>query len=150
MKNILNISLLLGLFLGLFLSCEDDTIEVEYSSAYPIAGEWIVSEYWDGEYGYGPYLLFIYNTSFSEDSIWIDNIYDSGIKAKAGITGETTFAVTGSPDVSGALGGGTVDIEGEVTLGDPDQIRFRVILYDASGVVIDDYYEIGQRKSGFD
>jgi hypothetical protein len=155
-----NIKYLLLIVLAGFIvtSCQEwidfDDPEIEHSSAWPLTGEWYVSEFWDLEFGYGPYSINIYNSSFSEDSIWIDNIYDSGIKIKARKTGTNTFAVTGAPDVAGALPGGwTLDVvDGQVfpKTDDSDSVYFQVIIYMDDGTIYDDYVEGGYRKTGFE
>jgi hypothetical protein len=138
-------------------SCQEwidfDDPEIEHSSAWPITGEWNVGEYYGGEFGYGPYAMNLYNASFSEDSIWIDNLYDSGIKVKAHKTGTNTFAMTGGVDVNGVIPGFTVDIiDGQVfpKTDEPDSIYMQVIIYDPDGVVFDDYWEAGYRMTGFE
>jgi hypothetical protein len=132
----------------LLISCDDDEIEAGTSSVYPIAGEWVVNEYLlDGTNVYGPYILDIYNTSFSEDSLWVDNIYDSGVKVKAAKTGETTFAVSGAADINEVFA--TVDIR-EAKVIDNDSIYFVVVLYDETGAIIDEYAEAGHRRTGFE
>lgn len=157
MKNIRYIYLIV-LAGFIFSSCQEwidfKDPEIEYSKAWPLTGEWYVGEYYDLELGYGPYSINIYNASFSEDSIWVDNIYDSGIKVKALKTGTNTFEVAGAPDVNGVLDyyfgdGSYLDIiDGKVI--DTDSIYFQVILYDPDGAVIDDYAEAGYRKTGFE
>lgn len=147
----------------MFSSCQEwidkDEVEIEYSAAWPITGEWYVSEYYDdGEGGminaYGPYSMNLYNSSFSEDSIWIDNIYDSGIKIKVRKTGTNTFAGEGVSDVNGVLeeyfgDGVTYDVNGGQIL-DTDSIIMNVVIYLGDGSVFDDYYESGYRKTGFE
>jgi hypothetical protein len=142
----------------IFSSCQEwidfKDPEIEHNSAWPITGEWYVGEYYGGEFGYGPYSMDLYNSSFSEDSIWIDNIYDSGIKVKARKTGTNTFALTGGVDVNGALPGDwTVDIiDGQIfpKTDEPDSIYMQVVITMDDGTVYDDYWEAGYRKTGFE
>jgi hypothetical protein len=126
---------------------------IEHSSAWPLTGEWYVIEYYEGDAGleaaYGPYSINVYNSSFSEDSIWVENIYDSGFKVKARKTGTNTFAVEGAEDINGVAPGFTFDIS-EAQVINTDSIAFRVIIYDPDGVVYDDYWEAGYRKTGFE
>jgi len=157
MKNIkyLYLIVLIGF---VFSSCQEwidkDEVEIEYSAAWPITGEWNVSEYYDTGDGfvnaYGPYGMNLFNSSFSEDSIWIDNLYDSGIKIKAQKTGTTTFVVTGAPDVNGVIPGDwTIDVIGGEIVG-TDSIIMNVVIYMGDGTVYDDYYEAGPRMTGFE
>jgi hypothetical protein len=114
-----------------------------------LRGTWIVSEYNGAdisELWYGPYALVIHNTSSDQNSIWVDNIYDSGIKVKAGVTSETTFGVTDADDNNGAWSG-TIDIS-EARVINKDSIVFKVIMYDSNGDVYDDFYEAGHRFNG--
>lgn len=72
MKNILSIRNLLILALLLIgWSCKED-YEEQLSSTYPISGDWTITVN-DGTTSYGPYFMKIYNTSFSKDSVWIDD-----------------------------------------------------------------------------
>ena len=135
-----------------FMSCEQQESVPDESGFYAeeIIGTWVVSEYNGAdisEFWYGPYQLNIYNTSLDQNSIWVDNIYDSGIKVKAGTTSKTTFAVTDAVDINGEWDG-TVEIS-EAKVVNKDSIVFKVTLYDSDGEVYDDYYEAGQRFTGW-
>ena len=134
------------------VSCDQQESVADESGLYAeeIMGTWVVSEYNGAdisEFWYGPYHLTIYNTSLDQNSIWIDNIYDSGYKVKAGTTSKTTFAVTDAIDVNEEWGG-TIEIR-EAKVVNKDSIVFKVILYDTDGEVADDYYEAGHRFTGF-
>lgn len=132
----------------LILSCEkDDEIKVENSTIYPIAGSWMVSEYWDGEFGYGPYELLIYNTANSNDSLWIDNLYDSGIKIKAKKTSINTFSIDSASFED--LGIYLKISNGQVV--NTDSIYMDVDIYLLEdGSLYDSYAEAGRRKTGFE
>jgi hypothetical protein len=150
LKNISFLFFALALLIS-FVSCEQvESVPDESGLDFQeLTGTWVVSEYNGAdisEFWYGPYQLIIYNTSANKDSIWIDNIYDSGIKVKAKATSQSTFAVSGAVDVNGAWGG-TLDIS-EAKIVNQDSIVFKVILYDATGAVADDYYEAGVRFDG--
>ena len=139
-------------FVTFFVSCEkiESVADESGLDADEIMGTWMVSEYNGAdvsEFWYGPYKLTIYNTALDQDSIWVDNIYNSGFKVKAGTTSKTTFAVTNAVDVNGEWDG-TIEIS-EAKVVDKDSIVFKVILYDADGEVYDDYYEAGQRFNGW-
>lgn len=145
MKQIIKYTLFLAFGLFILQACEEDT-DPGVSSAYPVAGEWMVSEYYDGEYAYGPTQILIYNTSFSKDSIIIDNIYDSGIKIKVKLNADKTFETESSMDMSGEYG--AITIENGKVIGN-DSIYFDVIIWD-EGEVSDAYTEAGIRKTGFE
>lgn len=73
MKNILSINKLLILALLLILwSCDKEDYTQEFSSTYPISGDWTIRVN-DGTTVSDPYFMKIYNTSFSKDSVWIDD-----------------------------------------------------------------------------
>lgn len=148
MKKILIEFSLLTLISIILISCkEGDSVDIEYTSAYPVAGEWLVSEYdLEGNLLYGPYILNIYNTAFSNDSVWVENIYDSGIKVKALKNGENTFSTTQSTDVEGVFT--SVDIQNANIINN-DSIYFEVTIYDGTEVV-DNFVEAGHRSTGFD
>jgi len=61
------------------ISCEP-TYKKEYSWAYPIAGDWLVTAYdlADGAQASNPFELRAYNSSFGTDSIWIDDYATTG------------------------------------------------------------------------
>ena len=114
-------------------------------------GTWMVSEYNGAdisEFWYGPYKLTIYNTALDQDAIWIDNIYDYGIRVKAGTTSKSTFAVTNAVDFN-EVWDGTIDIS-EAQVVNKDSIVFKVTLYTPDGEVYDDYYEAGVRFTGWE
>jgi uncharacterized lipoprotein YddW (UPF0748 family) len=150
LKNLSFLFFALALLIS-FVSCEKVEPVADESGLdfEEIRGTWIVSEYNGAdisEFWYGPYQLTIYNTSFDDDSIWVDNIYDSGYKIKASTTSKSTFAVTNAVDVNGEHEG-TIEIS-EAKVVDKDSIVFKVILYDVDGLVVDDYYEAGIRFNG--
>ena len=136
-----------------FVSCDkvESVADASGLDAEEIMGTWIVSEYNGAdvsEFWYGPYKLTIYNTSLDQDSIWVDNIYDSGFRVKAGTTSKSTFAVTNAVDINGEWDG-TIEIS-EAKVVDQDSIVFRVTLYDTDEEIYDDYYEAGVRFTGWE
>jgi hypothetical protein len=146
MKKSIYIFGLIMLF-GLF-ACEKE-IDPGLAPNSTLAGHWTVKEYsLDMEELYGPYLLYTYNTSMDADSIWIDNIYDSGIKMKVGVASETTFEKTGGYDFNNSIGAiATINVSEASIMG--DSIIFRVTFFAADGTtVLDDYYEAGHRTTG--
>lgn len=98
-KFLIQISLILTLLAGI-ISCNQDVV-VEYQDAYPISGQWLVTyTLEDGtDVGNGYSTLFVYNTSFDNDSIFITddgNFWD--YKVQAAYSG-TTFSVVGGYDL---------------------------------------------------
>lgn len=131
------------------LSCEKD-IDPGLAPNSKLAGHWTVNEY-DLEMNevYGPSHLYTYNTSFDADSIWIDNIYNSGIKLKAYVESETSFSRTGGRDINHSIASvASINISEAKIIG--DSIIFRVTLYRADMSIYDDYYEAGHRTTGWD
>ncbi|WP_299578211.1 lipid-binding protein [uncultured Sunxiuqinia sp.] len=130
-----------------FSACQED-LKIEDAGSLQLSGDWTVIEYsLDADPLYGPYELQLYNTATGTDSIWIENIYDSGYKVKSAKLSETTFAVTGATDVNGEADGLIDIIDGKVI--NNDSIVFRVVLYDEDGEVVDDYLESGHRYTGW-
>jgi hypothetical protein len=84
-------------------SCEP-TYKKEYSWAYPIAGDWLVTAYLtDGTQMSDPFEMRAYNSSFGKDSIWIDdyattgsngNWYSFKFKVAANMSAQTFEATT--------------------------------------------------------
>lgn len=147
MKNYIKILGALFLFGSLFSACQED-LEIGDAGARILSGDWVVNEYdLDLNNLYGPYTLQIYNTSFDENSIWIENIYDSGYKIKTSKLSDTTFGGEGSVDVTEEHAGTINILEAEVI--NNDSIIFRVVLLDETGAVVDDYYEAGHRYTGW-
>ncbi len=145
-KQAINIILIL-----IFISCQKE--EIETSSAYPASGYWIVNEYDTGGMKlYGPYELQIYNTSFSDDSIWIDNIYGMDLKVKAKLSLEHSF------DGSGLINTNITSENKHIKLLDisnsaiinNDSIYFEVVMYDTLGNVYSDLTISGTRATGFE
>jgi len=141
--------LLLTLTIGLLtaVSCQDDDFDREFDSAHPVSGEWYVQEYYDGGSTYGPYHLQTFNTSFNKDSLWVSNIYDSRIKVKSLINADKTFGVIQGADITEEVA--TVSISNGQILS-TDSIYFDVILYDADGEIVDQFYTAGHRWTGLE
>lgn len=99
--------LLAGLFM-LVLSCQKMEYTQEFNWAYPLSGEWALQLEYGGTVDPGPYFLKVYNTSFGQDSVWIDdngNIWPFKAKAKVDMkaltfstTNFTSFPGTGYED----------------------------------------------------
>ena len=137
----------LAIFLLTAVSCQDDDFDQGFDSSYPVSGEWYVHEYYGDGSDYGPYHLQIYNTSFSKDSLWVNNIYDSGIKVKALFNSDKTFGVTQGKDVSETVA--TVSVSNGRILS-ADSVYLDVILYDEDGEIVDQFYAAGHRWTGLE
>jgi hypothetical protein len=72
------------LSVGIFaMSCQKMTYDQQFASTYPISGEWTVMYEYPDKSTEGPYKLLIYNTSFSKDSVWLEDKDFAGFKFKA-------------------------------------------------------------------
>ena len=137
----------LAFFLLTAVSCQDDDFDREFDPSYPVSGEWYVHEYYDDGSDFGPYHVQTFNTSFSKDSLWVNNIYDSGIKVKALLNADKTFGVTQEKDIGEAVA--TVSISNGKILS-ADSIYFDVVLYDEDGEIVDQFYTAGHRWNGLE
>src|SRR6187455_1795203 len=81
------------------VSCQDDDFDQEFDPSHPVSGEWYVQEYYGDGSAFGPYHVKTFNTSFSKDSLWVDNIYGSAIKVKTLLNADKTFGITRGKDV---------------------------------------------------
>ena len=129
------------------VSCQDDDFDREFDPSYPVSGEWYVQEYYADGSAFGPYHVQTFNTSFSKDSLWVNNIYDSGIKVKALLNADKTFGVTQEKDIGEAVA--TVSISNGKILS-ADSIYFDVVLYDENGEIVDQFYTAGHRWTGLE
>jgi len=156
-----NKTYLLGIVLILslaFFSCQKK-IEKEYNWAYPVAGDWTLKAHVDNEEVAGPFEVKIYNTSFGQDSIWIDdyngNFWDMKLKAKVDMSTKT-FETAGSPGINYKIeveeNGETVErypifkvMEGKVV--NTDSIYFKMEFEDDPGTI---YTISGHRTTSYD
>lgn len=135
----------------LFVACEE--FEKEFSVTFPFNGRYYVEEMYDDSSTYGPYQLLVSNTSGnSADTILIDNIYDSGIRVKARVSGKT-FSITEAPDINGNVPFVTIK-NGSINEA-KKTINFEVYLLDVDslGVIndtIDHFIVSGQKATGFE
>lgn len=72
MKRILSLLFVIMGVLLVHTSCEQK-YDKEFNWAYPVAGQWKCNAYVNGENIYGPFEIKSYNSSFGQDSIWIDD-----------------------------------------------------------------------------
>lgn len=137
----------LAIFLLTAVSCQDDDFDREFDSSYPVSGEWYVQEYYGDGSAFGPYHVKTFNTSFSKDSLWVDNIYGSAIKVKTLLNADKTFGITQGKDIGETVA--TVSISNGKILS-ADSIYFDVVLYDEDGEIVDQFYTAGHRWTGLE
>ena len=150
MKNKVIFGMLFIFTLVIVLSCEKEDKWKDFqkfSTSYSVSGHYVIEE--DGFSGlYGPYSLSIYNTANNLDSVWIDNIYDDGIKVKAAFNG-TNFNVTKAINVGNkptTYGSVTIN-NGVVSNGN---ISYVVIIYKPDGTTSDSLTVTGKLATGFE
>src|SRR5690606_174252 len=96
------------------VSCDDDDEDTfELLPHSEVRGSFNGNEVCDGD-TVGPYHVEIYNTSFDTNVIWVDHIWDYGIKVKANADGNNfTIAPQMTTDAAGdtltVSGNGNVD-----------------------------------------
>lgn len=154
MKRYIIIFGVLMMFGFMLTSCQED-FEPGDAGSKTLSGDWVVQYYAyeankaDLVASYGPYTVQIYNTSFDVNSIWVENIWDDGIKVKGAKLTANTFSVTKGQDVKAKPYAGTIDIS-EAQVINNDSIIYRVVLTKADGTIEDDYYAAGHRYTGWD
>jgi hypothetical protein len=95
-KIIFNSNFLLAGFLLILVSCQKMEYTPGNSWSYPLSGDWALQLEYGGTKDPGPYFIKIYNTSFGQDSVWVDdngNIWPFKAKAKADMK-SFTFSTT--------------------------------------------------------
>lgn len=132
-------------------SCDDDKAEQTFNATYPVAGEWYVHEYYEGDdHAYGPYHLQIFNTANSTDSVWMSNVYGDGVVIKAIVNADKTFNVDEAQDMSEGYAYATIT-EGHII--NTDSIHFNVALYtwDGDDIVLEaEFVTAGHRWTGLE
>ncbi len=148
MKNKV-IYILSGIFaLSVILFSCQKKIEKEYNWAYPVAGDWTLKASVDGEEVAGPFEIKVYNTSFGQDSIWLDdyngNFYQIKFKAKVDMS-SLTFQTAGSKNAISGYGINVKLTEGRII--NKDSIAFKVEFSDDPGTL----YELsGHRTTSYE
>ncbi len=150
----LNIKLLMFAFLAIvFASSCEQSYDKTYSWAYPVAGDWAVNAYLDGENIAGPFEIKSYTASSGQDSIWFDDYATTSsnghfwsVKYKVAIDLSTkTFNTVKSIN---AISDYNIDIkvtEGKIV--GNDSIYFKIEFGDDPGTI----YEIsGHRANKYD
>jgi hypothetical protein len=144
MKNIFYF--LATIFILSFTACETvDEPAQEFSQAYPVCGEWVVNlTDGTGAVIVGPYRVKTYNTSFSTDSIWIDDV-GTGLKAKAFLDLPNRTFISNAPYEVPAFGDTSTTINGKIV--NTDSIYMTLQFLSEPGV---DYIIAGHRLTGYD
>lgn len=137
--------------LALF-SCEPK-YEKQYSWAYPLAGDWTLTAYVNNEAITDPFEVKIYNSSFGQDSIWIDDyattssnghFWSMKFKAKADMTAKTFQSIGSKNAVTGY--GITIKVaNGKVV--DTDSITMDLEFSDDQGTI---YKLAGHRTTSYE
>jgi hypothetical protein len=177
------LKLLFLLILGITLSCSDDKYEIEYASGYPdkMAGNWVVFQFYEGTLDgqiAGPYDLVTALDPNSANTLIIDNIYNTGVRIKAEIRGDTGFYAQKTEQLEKinqeSIGVELVSIEGyindnpvlvnfiyrlassayeNIAFSESDIseiVFFRAGLYDENDSPYDTIMIMGYRKTGFE
>ena len=129
MKKIFNFNRLLIIgILAILSSCQKMSYDQQFSSAYPLSGEWTIRyEYPDATGDTiidGPNLIYVFNSSFSKDSILIeDHVNHSALnfgpyrfKARADMKNLTFNTTTSPSSITLVVSGKNVTYEDVCTL----------------------------------
>jgi len=154
------LNLILCFFL-LLAGCEENDYDIEYQDGYPnrLAGNWEAYEFQGGTFDPDnvaePYDLVTALDPGSDDSLVIDNIYNSGIRVKTWYSG-SIFSVTKGKQLEvinmGRYGVHSVSLEGEL-IEDDDEGDYMLInagLYDKYDALVDTVFLVAYRKTGFE
>jgi hypothetical protein len=149
MKKINYISqLLLAFLLLLFVSCQKMEFTKEFNWAYPVSGEWALQLEFGGDVDPGPYFIKVYNSSFGQDSVWIDdngNIWPFKAKAKVDMAG-LTFSTTNFISHPGTSSEDLVTITNGKIINN-DSIYFEVEFASDAGTI---YKMYGHRATSYE
>lgn len=129
-------------------SCTKMEYTQEFSSTYPISGDWTITVD-DGSAKNGPYYMKIYNTANSKDSVWIDdnkNYWQTKTKCKVDMK-TLTFATAEAKNVYYA--DSWVTYENGKIIG-KDSIYFEVKFSDDSTPYGTTYKYYGHRKTSYE
>jgi len=139
--------LLAGLFV-VIISCQKMEYTQEFNWAYPMSGEWALQLEYGTHVDHGPYFVKIYNSSFSRDSVWVDdhgNIWPFKAKVKVDMTA-LTFSTTKFKSRPGTSTEDLVTIsKGQII--SKDSIYFEAEFASDAGTI---YKMYGHRASGYD
>jgi len=139
--------LLAGIFIVLS-SCQKMDYTKEYSWSYPLNGEWALQLEYGETVDPGPYFIKVYNTSFGQDSVWIDdngNIWPFKAKAKADMN-TLTFSTTNYTSLPGTRYEDVVTINNGKII-NKDSIYFEAEFESDAGTI---YKMYGHRASSYE
>jgi hypothetical protein len=161
-------SLMKGFRLGLvslmvlyLISCNENDYVIEYQDGYPnkLAGNWRAFEFQGGAFDMSKlsdeYDLVTALDPNSNDSLVIDNIYNSGVRVKTFFKGSLFYVADGRQlEVinQGQYGIYRVSVDGELLTSeeDGDYLVMTVGLYDQYAAVVDTVLIYAFRKTGFE
>lgn len=143
-------------------ACQDKDYTIEYAAGYPnkLAGNWIAYEFQGGAYDLNKLSSEDYNlvTALdpnSEDSMVIDNIYNSGVRVKTHFQGYY-FSVDHGRQLEvinmGRYGIYAVSVNGQLQhdAEEGDYLIMNVGLYDQYSAPVDTVFILAFRKTGFE
>lgn len=172
--------IIIGILVSLIYSCDYPEFEVTYSAAYPICGDYYVTDY-DFETGEPienqiGYPLYIYNKAYNPngDSIWVDNYtghpsggtieygYKFKIKCKADLQ-NLTFNCAKTGNVTGANvnpldsavsvmieNSKIIDLSADINDPAADSIYFEFTFFDKYGNAVKKIITAGHRRTGWE
>ncbi len=148
-------------------SCEDNSYDIEYQEGYPnvLAGNWVAIEFQNATVVNGQ-ITYADNVSDyfdlvsaldpnSNDSLVIDNIYDSNIRVKVHYENDT-FKVTKGRQLEvinyGQYDIHYVSVDGNYNYDEEagEYLTMHIGLYDSYSALFDTMYVVAFRKTGFE
>jgi hypothetical protein len=166
-QNDMILTLILLAMLLVLSSCEDDSYTIEYQDGYPneLAGNWRAIEFQnatvvndlitDADNISDYFDLVTALDPNSQDSLVIDNIYDSNIRVKV-YYHDNTFGITKGRQLE-VINHGQYDIyyisvNGKYIIDEEygDYMAMHIGLYDKYSALFDTMYVVAFRKTGFE
>lgn len=149
MKKIhFNYKILSAGLLVLMFSCQKMEYTPELNWAYPMSGEWALQVEYNSHVDHGPFFIKVYNSSFGQDSVWIDdngNIWPFKAKVKVDMQA-LTFSTTNYTSYPGTRMEDVITItSGQVI--DKDSIYFEAVFASDEETT---YKMYGHRASSYD
>ena len=148
MKKLLKSKFLLTGLVIVMLSCQKMEYTKEFNWAYPLSGDWALQLEFGGTVYEGPYFIKVYNTSFSQDSVWIDdngNIWPFKVRAQVDMT-SLSFSTTNFTSFPGTNAEDIVTITNGMIVG-TDSIYFEAEFGSDAGII---YKMYGHRATKYD
>lgn len=168
---------------GIVISCSDNNYEIEYANGYPskLAGNWVAFQFHGGDLDgqiSGPYDMVTALDANRKGYLIIDNIFNTNVRIRAEIRGDTGFYANNTEQLEvinmGGYGIESISIDGysnnnpvlvnflyrlaassfeNIAFSESDMteiIFFRAGLYDAQNAPVDTIMVMGYRKTGFE